>query len=179
MLLIHIKNFITVGVSNPSTSIIKCNIQEVEHENKSKGSEEHWNWSKEPHEERKWEVEGTQAKGPEVAASVHSGGNILSCEHLLPKVWGQFLEGHVDKDTCMAIVPYGLHIQQKCQQKAHQYGEELYGQTKLTPVPKNLKHHGFPPMATAHQHSNEGTQHYSCGSQKGRCHYVVPQWLHC
>lgn len=75
----------------------------------------------------------------------------------------------------MAIVSYGLHIQQKRQQETHQYGKELYGQTKLSSIPKNLRNHGFSLIATAHQHSNEGTQHYSCGCQKGRCHYVVPQ----
>ena len=31
-----------------------------------------------------------------------------------------FLEGHVDEDACMAVVPDGLHIQQECHQEAHQ-----------------------------------------------------------
>ena len=52
-------------------------------------------------------------------------------------IYGHLLERNVDEDTCMAVVPYRLHVEKESNQEAHQYGEELYGEAKLTHVSKH------------------------------------------
>ena len=56
---------------------------------------------------------------------------------LIMVIYGHLLERNVDEDTCMAVVPYRLHVEKESNQEAHQYGEELYGEAKLTHVSKH------------------------------------------
>lgn len=77
----------------------------------------------------------------------------------------------------MAVVSYGLHIEQESHQETDQYGKELDGKRELASVSEDEKRLSIL-AATCHQHGNERTEHNGRRGQKGRCHYVVSQCLH-
>lgn len=166
----------TVRHSSPAT--FEGDIQEIEQENEDEAREEHGYGSKNPQKQRKREVKSTQPQRPEVAASVDGGGDVIGCEDLVAKIRAHFLVGHVNEDACVTVVPYGLNVQQKSQQEAHQYCEKFYRQTQLASIPKQYPNHLIPFFPAGHQHRDERTQHYRRRRQKSRRHYVVPQRLH-
>ena len=93
--------------------VIKCEVQEIKQDDKDEAGQAHRDETKDPRKQRKGEVEGMQSERPEIAPPNHHLGNISIV---------MFMGNNIDEVTCMAIVPYRLHVGQESNHEAHQYG---------------------------------------------------------
>ena len=94
-------------------------------------------------------------------------------------IWGKrhLLEGHIDEDAGMAVVPNWLHIQQEWKQEADKYGQVLYGDAQRALVSEHNPKWTVTILA-GHQGCHDGAEHDGRWSQYGWCHHVVPKRLH-